>query len=66
MKDSRQTPIVEISALEVVRQRQRVLAAASEGPAMPARDLAEVAGVGTSVVRGLAEQGALERSFQEI
>jgi len=41
-------------------QRQRVLEVAGQGPAMQARDLAEVAGVGTSVVRGLAEQGALE------
>ena len=41
-------------------QRQRILRTASEGPAMTARDLAEVAGVGTGVVRGLVDAGALE------
>ena len=42
-------------------QRQRVLDVAADGPAMQARDLAEVAGVGVGVVRGLAEAGALEK-----
>ncbi len=42
-------------------QRQRVLEAAAEaGMALLPRDLAEMAGVGTGVVRGLAEAGALE------
>ena len=41
-------------------QRERVLALASEGMAMRGRDLAEAAGVGASVVKALAETGALE------
>jgi primosomal protein N' (replication factor Y) len=45
-------------------QRARVLEMLKEtGPdlARPARDIAEMAGVGSSVVKGLAEAGALER-----
>ncbi len=44
----------------VTPQRERVLEAAGEGLTLPARDLAEIAGVGVGVVRGLADQGALE------
>ena len=40
--------------------RERVLEAAGGAPPMTAKDLAEIAGVGPSVVKGLAEQGALE------
>ena len=41
-------------------QRQRVLEVASEGFAMRASELAETAGVGTSVVKALAKDGVLE------
>jgi len=44
-------------------QRQRVLEALEEsgpGLARPAREIAEIAGVGTSVVSGLAKSGVLE------
>ncbi len=41
-------------------QRQRVLDVAGEGMAMRAGDLADAAGVGVSVVKGLADLGALE------
>ena len=40
--------------------RRRVLAEAADGPARPARELAESAGVGGSVVKGLVEAGLLE------
>ena len=40
--------------------RARVLAAAAEGPPRPAVELARAAGVGASVVRGLARMGALD------
>jgi primosomal protein N' (replication factor Y) len=40
--------------------RQRVLAALADGPARPAAELARAAGVGPSVVTGLAKAGALE------
>ncbi|HHI81652.1 MAG TPA: primosomal protein N', partial [Rhizobiales bacterium] len=41
-------------------QRARVLETARDLPAMPARELAELAGVGASVIKGLAAMGALE------
>jgi primosomal protein N' (replication factor Y) (superfamily II helicase) len=41
-------------------QRERVLAIAREGIAMRARELADEAGVGVTVVKALAGQGALE------
>ncbi len=41
-------------------QRQRVLDVASEGFAMRSAELAGAAGVGTSVVKALAKEGALE------
>jgi primosomal protein N' (replication factor Y) len=53
----------ETAALEGLRltpARQRVLAIAEEGPARPATDLARAAGVGPSVIKGLAAAGALE------
>jgi primosomal protein N' (replication factor Y) len=40
--------------------RARVLAEAAEGPPRPATELARAAGVSASVVRGLADMGALE------
>ena len=44
----------------ITPQRARVLEIAREGFAMRASDLAEAAGVGTSVVKALAKDGALE------
>ena len=41
-------------------QRLRVIEAAGDLPAMQARELADEAGVGVSVVKGLAEQGVFE------
>jgi primosomal protein N' (replication factor Y) len=41
-------------------QRERVLAVARAGPAMRARELADEAGVGLSVIKALASSGALE------
>jgi primosomal protein N' (replication factor Y) len=41
-------------------QRQRVIDVAADGMALRPRELAEMAGVGAGVVRGLAEAGALE------
>ncbi len=40
--------------------RRRVLSVLSEGPARPASELAQAAGVGPSVVKGLAKLGAIE------
>ena len=40
--------------------RRRVLSVLSEGPARPASELAQAAGVGRSVVKGLAKLGAIE------
>jgi len=45
---------------KLTAQRARVLEIAREGPAMKASELAELAGVGTSVVKALAKAGALE------
>ncbi|HHI82068.1 MAG TPA: DEAD/DEAH box helicase, partial [Rhizobiales bacterium] len=41
-------------------QRQRLMEVARDLPAMKARELADEAGVGVSVVKGLAEQGVFE------
>ena len=41
-------------------QRQRVLEIARDGFAMPARELALAAGVGTSVIKAMARDGALQ------
>jgi primosomal protein N' (replication factor Y) len=45
---------------KLTAQRTRVLDIARQGPAMKASELAELAGVGTSVVKALAKVGALE------
>ena len=45
---------------KMTAQRQRVMAAAGEGPAFTQSELTELAGVGASVVKGLAAEGALE------
>ncbi|MBS0550196.1 MAG: primosomal protein N' [Proteobacteria bacterium] len=47
-------------ALKLTAARRRVLEALKEGPAMPAAELAQVAGVGTSVVKTMASIGLLE------
>ncbi|WP_395685238.1 primosomal protein N' [Aestuariivirga sp.] len=46
--------------IRMTPQRARVLETAGEGFAMRATDLAEAAGVGVSVVKALAKEGALE------
>ena len=45
---------------KLTAQRSRILEIAAEGPALKASELAELAGVGTSVVKALAKTGALE------
>ncbi len=40
-------------------QRQRVLNVAADGPILKARELAEMAGVGASVVKGMVKDGSL-------
>jgi primosomal protein N' (replication factor Y) len=47
-------------ALKLTAARRRVLAALKDGPAMPAAELAHLAGVGTSVVKTMAAAGLLE------
>ncbi|MBS0539165.1 MAG: primosomal protein N' [Proteobacteria bacterium] len=47
-------------ALKLTAARRRVLEALKEGPAMPAAELAQIAGVGTSVVKTMASIGLLE------
>jgi len=53
---------VDIEALRIkpTPARRRVLDAASDGFAHPAGELANMAGVSTSVIKGLADGGALE------
>jgi len=46
--------------LKLTSARRRVLAAFEQAPVMTARELAEAAGCGTSVVTTLAQQGGLE------
>jgi len=55
-----QRRFVEWVADYYVAQRARVLALAAEGPPLTAAELARLAGVSSSVVRGLADCGALE------
>ncbi len=50
----------EAGSLRLTPARKRVLALAAEGPARPAAELARDAGVGASVVKGLAALGVLE------
>ncbi len=47
-------------ALKLTAARRRVLDQLKEGPAMPAAELAHLAGVGTSVVKTMASVGLLE------
>jgi primosomal protein N' (replication factor Y) len=46
--------------LKLTAARRRVLAALKDGPAMPAAELAHLAGVGTPVVKTMASAGLLE------
>jgi len=48
-------------SIRLTPARRRVLAVAEQSPPLPARDLAREAGVGVSVVKGLAEAGALNK-----
>ena len=48
-------------ALRLTPARRRVIAVLADGPPRPAGELARQAGVGSSVVKGLAEAGVLER-----
>ncbi|UYN97792.1 MAG: primosomal protein N' [Enhydrobacter sp.] len=47
-------------ALTITAARSRVLAALRDGPAMPAAELAHVAGVGSSVIKTMATVGLLD------
>jgi primosomal protein N' (replication factor Y) len=47
------------AAVRLTPARRRVLATAAEGPPLPAAELARAAGVGPSVVKGLAAAGVL-------
>src|SRR5688572_20264611 len=47
-------------ALKLTAARRRVLEALKDGPAMPAAELAHLAGVGTSVIKTMASVGLLE------
>ena len=47
-------------ALKLTPARRRVLEALRDGPAMPAAELAHLAGVGTSVIKTMAHVGLLE------
>jgi primosomal protein N' (replication factor Y) len=46
--------------LKLTTARRRVLEALKDGPAMPAAELAHIAGVGTSVIKTMASAGMLE------
>ncbi len=48
------------AALKLTAARRRVLEQLKDGPAMPAAELAHVAGVGTSVIKTMASIGLLE------
>ncbi len=50
----------DVPGLRMTPARRRVLSVLSEGPARPAGELAQAAGVGPSVVKGLAKLGAIE------
>jgi len=50
----------DMPGMRLTPARRRVLSELSEGPARPAGELAQAAGVGPSVVKGLAKLGAIE------
>jgi primosomal protein N' (replication factor Y) (superfamily II helicase) len=49
-----------VSPVRMTPARQKALAAANEGGALPAKALAELAGVSSAVIKGLVEEGALK------
>ncbi|WP_193367093.1 primosomal protein N' [Pelagibius marinus] len=56
----RRDEAVSAEGLRLTPARKRVLAELEDGPARTLAELAQAAGVGTSVVKGLAEAGLLE------
>lgn len=56
----RPAALSEDAALKLTAARRRVLDQLKEGPAMPAAELAHLAGVGSSVVKTMASIGLLE------
>jgi primosomal protein N' (replication factor Y) len=52
--------------LKLTAARRRVLEASKDGPAMPAAELAHLAGVGTSVVKTMASIGLLEAAERTV
>ncbi len=56
----RRDETAEVEGLRLTPARKRVLAELEDGPARTLAELAQAAGVGTSVVKGLAEAGLLE------
>jgi primosomal protein N' (replication factor Y) len=56
----RAAPSAADTALKLTAARRRVLAQLADGPALPAAELAQLAGVGVSVVRTMATIGLLE------
>ena len=60
MARTRTKPAPEVPGRRLTPARRRVLATLAEGPARPTGELARAAGVGPSVVKGLAELGLIE------
>jgi primosomal protein N' (replication factor Y) len=56
----RPAPASDGDTLKLTAARRRVLAALEDGPAMPLAELAQVAGVGASVVKTMASAGLLD------
>ena len=57
-------PGFDLSSLRMTPARQRILDIAADGPPRTMRELAEEAGVGQSVVKGLWQAGALQELLQ--
>jgi primosomal protein N' (replication factor Y) len=62
----RLAPTVLDGEPKLTAARRRVLEALKDGPAMPAAELAHLAGVGTSVVKAMAAAGLLEGVAREM
>ncbi|WP_421993992.1 primosomal protein N' [Reyranella sp.] len=56
----RAAPPPDDAALKITAARRRVLAQLADGPALPAAELALLAGVGTAVIKAMAGIGLLE------
>lgn len=54
------------TSLKLTAARRRVLDALKDGPAMPAAELAHIAGVGTSVVKTMASVGLLDAVARKV